>query len=310
MNYNQRQVFYKKDEHKYIVKENHKFLAWYNRRIDEGYSCYIKLDEIQELIDNLATWYNLKYPERELDYYDGIYYTNFTDIRSISKYMDFRQLLFRLPDHQSSLIECEYRARGWGNSAIKENGQIVGYKPQIFMTINKKNYKKPESVFDYSQGMPFIIIDADPKTGVVEQHSEIRKYINNKYINKYKNMTIEQLLLILEARCNDVLEFEEIKQTVYDHNIDLELRNKVLQLVAIKLLYSKNTIPEFGYERAKRFINEFNKKLNINLTTQKIDEIMNRNYDQDEKEEEQIVTIEEPKVKQKKLFERLFNKDN
>ena len=41
----------------------------------------------------------------------------------------------------------------------------------------------------------------------------------------------------------------------------MELRHRILQLVALKLVYSKNTIPERGYERAKRFINEFNKKL-------------------------------------------------
>ena len=260
MDYNQRQNFYKKDEKKYVIKENLEFLSWYNQKIDEGYRCYMKLDEIQELIDNLTTWYNLKYPERELDYYDGIYYKDFADIKSISKHMNFRQLLFRLPDHQSSLIECAYSAcaHGFAHTPIKKNGQIVGYKPEIFMRISKKNYKECESIYECSREATFIFINADHKTGVVEQHSEIRKYINNKYINKYKNMNIEQLLMILEAKCNDVLEFNEIKEAVYDHKIDLELRKKVLELVAIKLLYSKNTIPEFGYERAQRFINEFN----------------------------------------------------
>ena len=58
----------------------------------------------------------------------------------------------------------------------------------------------------------------------------------------------------------------------------MELRHRILQLVALKLLYSRNTIPERGYERAKRFINEFNKELDVKLTTKQIDEIVNKDY--------------------------------
>ena len=58
----------------------------------------------------------------------------------------------------------------------------------------------------------------------------------------------------------------------------MELRDRILQLVALKLLYSRNTIPERGYERSKKFINEFNKELNLTLSTEEIDEIMRRNY--------------------------------
>ena len=58
----------------------------------------------------------------------------------------------------------------------------------------------------------------------------------------------------------------------------MELRHRILQLVALKLLYSKNTFPERGYERAKRFINEFNKNLCLTLSTEEIDEIMYRDY--------------------------------
>lgn len=74
------------------------------------------------------------------------------------------------------------------------------------------------------------------------------------------------------------MDFTELKESVYDHDCDIELRNRVLQLVALKLLYSKNTIPERGYERAKRFINEFNKKLNLTLSTEEIDEAISRDY--------------------------------
>ena len=70
----------------------------------------------------------------------------------------------------------------------------------------------------------------------------------------------------------------------------MELRHRILQLVALKLLYSRNTIPERGYERAKRFINEFNKKLDLTLSTEQIDEIINRDYTNGEKWEHVLKT--------------------
>ena len=38
------------------------------------------------------------------------------------------------------------------------------------------------------------------------------------------------------------------------------------------------TTPERGYERAKRFINEFNNSLGLLLSTDEIDEIMSKDY--------------------------------
>ena len=52
----------------------------------------------------------------------------------------------------------------------------------------------------------------------------------------------------------------------------------MLEFVSLKLLYSKKTTPERGYIRAKRFIDEFNKRLNLNLTYDEIDKVMNRDY--------------------------------
>lgn len=57
---------------------------------------------------------------------------------------------------------------------------------------------------------------------------------------------------------NEELDSTELKNCIYNRECDIKLRNKILQLVALKLLYSKNTTPERGYERVKRFINEFN----------------------------------------------------
>lgn len=63
------------------------------------------------------------------------------------------------------------------------------------------------------------------------------------------------------------------------HKIDLKLREILLQLTSLSIIYSKNTSPERGYLRAKKFIEEFNEYIpNLNLSTNEIDEIMNMDY--------------------------------
>ena len=93
---------------------------------------------------------------------------------------------------------------------------------------------------------------------------------------------------------------------MYDHNSDVELRNKVLQLVALKLLYSCRTIPERGNERSKRFINEFNKKMGLNISTEEIDNAINKDYTNTEK----VDTVKEnnPLKKAKVLVKSLLKK--
>ena len=48
-----------------------------------------------------------------------------------------------------------------------------------------------------------------------------------------------------------------------------------LSMALGKIIYSKNTTLEKGYIRSKRFINEFNKKLGLNIDIKFIDEIRN-----------------------------------
>lgn len=95
---------------------------------------------------------------------------------------------------------------------------------------------------------------------------------------------------------------------MYDHNCDVELRNKVLQLVALKLLYSRRTIPERGYERAKRFINEFNKKMNLNISTEEIDNVISKDYTNTEKVNTVTDKEKNPLKKAKVLVKSLLKK--
>lgn len=89
---------------------------------------------------------------------------------------------------------------------------------------------------------------------------------------------MEELLKVFEKKYYDEFDCAELRKCIYDHNCTIKLRNVILQLVALKLLYSDNTTPKRGYERAKRFINEFNENFDLNLSTNEIDELITRSY--------------------------------
>ena len=267
--------FYKQDEHLYELAKNKEFLGWLKDKIANGYHCFIEVDELQELINNITTWYEMKYPERELEYYEGVRYLDFEDIKRISNVMDIRQLLYRLPHRQLSLIECGFRACGWGQYPIYENGKEVGWKSEIFMRITRKDIDKDDI---WNSKLPYFLIHADQKTGMVDVNSDLEEYTDKE------DISLDELLEIFREN-NEDLDCSELEECLYDRECDSTLRYRILQLVALSLLYSKNTIPERGYERAQRFINEFNKKMNLELSTEEIDEIMSRDYKTEVKEE-------------------------
>ena len=274
--------FYEKDTKDYEIEKNKDFLTWLKTSIKNGYHCFMKTEELQELIDSVVNWYEIKYPERELEYFEGTRHLGFQGIRRISDVMDIRQLLFRLPHNQLCLMECGYRAKGWGQCPIYENGKEIDLKVQIFMKINKKN---KEECNPWYGGTTYFLLQADYMTGEVLNYYELEDYIDNE-----ENISLDELLSVFNEKYSNELDFTELTESVYDHNCDMELRDRILQLVALKLLYSRNTIPERGYERAKRFINEFNKKLGLELSTEQIDEIIHRDYTNGERWEHVLKT--------------------
>ena len=189
--------------------------------------------------------------------------------------MDNRQLLYRLTHNQFCLMNCGYRAKGYGQEPVYERCKgLVGWRLRIFMKISKKQDRDDNS---FCWGVPYFLLRADHLTGKV-----LVDYNLDEYLDDNKDIYLDGLLDVLSEKYADELDFSELKVCINDHKCDMELRNRVLQLVALKLLYSRNTTPERGYERAKRFIGEFNKKMGLNLTTDEIDDIINRDYSKDE----------------------------
>lgn len=272
--------FYKQDQEQYIIKKNHNLLTWLKGNVKNGYSPLISEKELQETIDTISNWYEFKYPNRAFDHYERIISyrgSDFKSMESISESMNFQQLMYRLPYNSLELIKVGYRANSWLPKYIEnEQDKTTDVMLEIGMTIKLKN----TNVDRYPNSFP---IFARHKDGVVTDFGDLECDLK-------KDITLDELILILEKTNQNKLDYSEIQTTVSNHQVDLELRSNILQLVALKLLYSKTTVPERGYERAKRFISEFNKSIpDLNLTTLQIDEIMKRDHSDHEILDDEII---------------------
>ena len=251
---------------KYNLKNNCNFLEWLKNSLDSGYELNATMQEMQDLIDKIANWYEVKYPERELERTEGIYTEEFKNVSDISGTMDFQQLLYRLTPVELNLIQANYRSKGSISIPYQDNNEVKTSDVAI-ITIKSINEEK------YPEGrVPSFVFAVDPVTGNIKNTIEKERYLG------YEDVNVDEALDIFDKKYKRELNYKELDKIVNNHKGDIELRHRLLQLVALKLLYSKNTTPERGHERAKKFIEEFNKNLGLTLSAQEIDEIINRDY--------------------------------
>ncbi len=261
--------FYNNDLKKYDLKENTYFKVMFNRLLEEGYNLFIGLDEMQDLIDRLTFWYEIKYPEREFDFYDGKIVQDFAFKKELSDLMDINQLFFRLTDNQIKFLKGNYRSKIEKEYPIYEEGKKIGVSKKVYFKINRNSNDKY-----YSKHKDFII-SADAISGKVDSDYETLKYIDND------DITLNDLFQVFSENYADCLDFQELEQALKNNYVDNYLRDDILNFVALRLLYSKKTVPERGYKRAIRFMDEFNKRLGLNLSYDEIDKLMNNSYKED-----------------------------
>ncbi len=289
----QARKFYEQDQREYNLEENKEFLSWFKDKIKNDYYPFIEIEELQELINNITYWYEIKYPEREFEFDEGIKNLDFKSITPLSKSMNIYQLMYRLSDDQLCLINGEYRSNCGGIRNIYNGGsKVVDQKAVLYIVIKQINNNYNANGINNN-----LIICAYPNGEVIINDS-LKKYVDKERIN------LDELLSLFKEKYSHNLDFSVLKADVDDHNCDLELRKRILQLIALKLLYSQNTTPGRGYKRAKKFIDEFNKELNLNLSSEKIDNIINTNIEIEKSDSEKLT----PLKKSRKLVKSLLKK--
>ena len=290
----QARKFYEQDQREYNLEENKEFLSWFKDKIKNDYYPFIEIEELQELINNITYWYEIKYPEREFEFEEGIKNLDFKSIAPLSKSMNIYQLMYRLSDDQLCLINGEYRSNCGGIRNIYNGGsKVVDQKAVLYIVIKQINNNYNANGINNN-----LIICAYPNGEVIINDS-LKKYVDKERIN------LDELLSLFEEKYSHNLDFSVLKADVDDHNCDLELREIILQLIALKLLYSQNTTPGRGYKRAKRFIDEFNKELDLNLSSEKIDNIINTNIEIEKSVDKKLTSLKKSRNLVKSLLKKI-----
>ena len=255
--------FYKYDKKEYIVKKNRDFNSFY-RKYDDGFRNAISLDEIQDLIDKIVIWYEIKYPEFEIYTIEGIRYSEFKDIPNLTKKLDFSQFIPRVSCKQRHLLRCSYR----GNCYV---GDCLG---RSMTCIDIRSTSPSEMVGMHNT---LFSINVDLYTGKILNLSDLREHV---YFLE-GDLSLSELLMIFDTKYKGEYDYSSLVRCLYYYNTDVELRNFVFNLAALKLLYSKNTTPSHGYFRALKLIDEYNATFKGNISSEKIEEIMNNFYPKD-----------------------------
>lgn len=159
----------------------------------------------------------------------------------------------------------------------------------------KKFYESDKKLYDVFSNEEFIksfYEDGLESVYTLSEMQEVIDFICYWYEDKYTESELEYI------EKYGVPDFKTMKKNMSDRSVDnlLEIfgdqmayflqfdksktKLELLNLVALKLLYSENTTPERGFERAKLFFTEFNNSvLDLRLNTSDVESLMDFNFD-------------------------------
>lgn len=244
------------DERKYILKENKDFLLLYKKMIKEGIDPILDIENIQKMMNKITTFFEFKYPEfmfenivREYrDQNDEKTIVN-NEIIKLSKSLDVCQLKYRLSYNTNKFLECNYKS---------------------LFTLNRtiERYNLPSKVW----------INVEPD-GTIPEFMLQNLRLDN-FIENIDNVVIADDLLEKLESVETIVDYSELTDLVKRHKYNVIIRNKVLQLIPLQMIYND---PIYGYYRAKSFIRMFNKEYNLDLNLNEEIEILSKDYSNNSK---------------------------
>lgn len=216
----------------------------------KGYVSYLDVNEIYNLINKVSAWYDLKYPNYELAKLD-INNFKLEDMNILSQYMNSDELFKRLSFLENVFLMGEYRYKRSG-SIKRNNNKVDNWTEVIWIDVPRKSLDPKCPIWLKPLDLKVLV---DVKSGMVLNIGELDEYIYNVH-----SLKLDDLLKDLEP-FKDTLDLRNILYVVKTHNIDLELRNKVLELISLKLINSSS----YGYFKAGEMHKDFNKELDTKM---------------------------------------------
>jgi len=257
------QNFYKTDTMQYDFNCRENFKPWFKKAFEDGKNSYLDIQGLNRLVNKLVSWYEFKFPDIELDK-PGCIDRRFENTPDISNYMDNEQLRYRLKHGEREAMDCNYRT-GSG---------YLGHDEKWYAGLELS--KNGVNIWDIS-------ISLDGK---------LASRCREKYHIPVE--TIEQFYDALKF--SDEFDLEDMKACIDLHKSDTILRDFIIDAVRNALLYSHNTIPEYGKIRADEFTKDMLELYpDIHLNAKCENEIV-------------IPEIIDGKVKQKSFIKRLIGR--
>ena len=225
----------------------------------------LSVEELQDLRDKLANWYQVRYPDciiekRMKENPDFLKIGSLEQLLKMSSHSlsvnNLRKLKFFLSSQQIYLLECDYGtyAESLGVSIYYITGGY--YNPinniLVSLLIQNKNTAGEDSLF--------YIVDDQKENHMI-----------NSYV-EYRENQLEVIMYGLIKKHGDKIDSKDLERLINKYNDRIELRNQLIQSVAVKVFILAST-PEIGYYRAKLFLSEMVQSLGLVLTTDDIDDI-------------------------------------
>lgn len=239
--------FYNADSKEYVLSMNEEFKNLLKVLEEkDNYTPIISVLEMQDLMSRIVSFYEFKYPDnmfyqlRCIDSFDKV-------IADVAKKLDFYQLKYRISHDQCQFLDCNY-------------GQCL--------TIKKNKAKL------WEPSMTFLNVNSD---GTFDKF-DLNRLVEDGFVDSVnEDTTIDELYGKLFASSKE-LEYDSITEAVVRHKDSIIVRNEILKLIPLNMIYSDSSLPEYGIVRAKSFIRSFNKEYELDLNLDKVLEIMDKDY--------------------------------
>ena len=240
----------KKINKEYDLVTNEKIEAWLELKEKKGYIPDITTEELQDLIDKIVFWYELKYPDFILDDF-YLACNNPPDpemkeqVEALSEQMTFEQLLNRLTYNQYCFL----------------TDIIQSCDLQYYVKVNKDDTKIVDGLIHSYYNMDSLEAIYHDKVleqilgGKLEISYSYRNLIGKWQINLDDSRELMEIVLLLRER---------IKLLCFDLKSANDYRKKILDLAALKLAAdSRNKY--VAWKRSQLFIEDIEKNLHISI---------------------------------------------
>lgn len=256
-NISDKQVIEKKENSTICLNDKiEAFINWYSQNMsrnnhnDDGLYCDFKANFLKNFIEKMAVWYELRYPDYEINRLMPCMGQEEKSINNImfedNKYV--RDLLDENSDIKALDWEEFYNAHAFISSLPFEEKQL--FKSPKYFNIRNGNARV--------QLTPTGIIKGTEKLGtlIIWLNDKERANIDEQFIGKH----IEDLLEFIKKR-GDGKVYDSLKQIVDDYKNKIYLKEEILNCVMYRIIERGGN--RIGPRRAFLFAKEFDRNIDI-----------------------------------------------